>query len=190
MSVKKEDVSPQEPRELMMRTSTEDASTKPAEGAVKLEKPPDQDVAGPDVAQISTPNPAPTPAGGGAGAGEDTDEINFDSILNETSNDGPNEFDLHLDFGNDDMGNQNFLAQSNYLPPQQQPPPPLSDGRPSHMEDFGAAGESSFNDLFMDGDDFGGDGGGGGGGEGDTDVNMEGDGLMNLDELDSNWFDT
>lgn len=197
MPIKSEEKEEAGPQESVVR-GPGNASPSAVEAAVvKLEKPPDQDVAPP--APSGAGAEVGTGAGAGAGAGDDTDEINFDAILNETTEGGgPNEFDLHLDFENDEMGNQNFLAQSNFVSqgqqeqpqPQQQQPPP--DGREGSMEEFGTAGELSFNDLFIEGDSFGGDGGAGGeGGGGDgTDANVDGDGLVNLDELDSNWFNT
>jgi hypothetical protein len=43
-----------------------------------------------------------------------------------------------------------------------------------------APGESSFDDLFMENENFG--------GEGLGDQNLLGDDLMNINELDDNWF--
>ncbi|GFF58280.1 hypothetical protein IFM46972_11058 [Aspergillus udagawae] len=154
-----------------------------------------------------------------------TTEINFDSMLNDTAG-GPNEFDLHLDFGDDDIGNQNFLSGTSLgntgiggdigqetdqsgamasmfskdgdnigngptggdafdlefqktggFPGQDQ----QAGGQMSnHADDVMAPGESSFDDLFMENENFG--------GEGLGDQNLLGDDLMNIDELDDNWF--
>ncbi|KAF4168308.1 hypothetical protein CNMCM6936_002764 [Aspergillus lentulus] len=153
-----------------------------------------------------------------------TTEINFDSMLNDGGS-GPNEFDLHLDFGDDDIGNQNFLSGSSLgntgiggdigqetdqsgamasmfskegdnlgsgptggdafdlefqktdgFPGQDQ----QAGGQMSNnADDVMAPGESSFDDLFMENENFG---------EGLGDQNLLGDGLMNINELDDNWF--
>lgn len=42
------------------------------------------------------------------------EELNFDSVLPVTG-DGANDFDLHLNFANDEIGNQNFLAGTNFI---------------------------------------------------------------------------
>ncbi|KAJ5091637.1 hypothetical protein NUU61_006507 [Penicillium alfredii] len=139
-----------------------------------------------------------------------TDEINFDSVLNDSG--GPNSFDLDLDFGNDDMGNQAFLSGSSFgntgmggtdKPSVSQPPDSSAHatgggafdmelqrtegganqlpGQDSAMEDIMGPGESSFDDLFMETENLGGNGTG--------DLNqLEGDSLMNISELDDNWF--
>ncbi|RHZ55333.1 uncharacterized protein CDV56_107711 [Aspergillus thermomutatus] len=154
-----------------------------------------------------------------------TTEINFDSMLNDTGG-GPNEFDLHLDFGDDDLGNQNFLSGSGlgntgiggdigqetdqsgamasmfskegnnlgsvptggdafdlefqkaegFTGQDQQAGEQMS----NNADDVMAPGESSFDDLFMENENFG--------GEGLGDQNLLGDGLMNINELDDNWF--
>ncbi|RJE18839.1 hypothetical protein PHISCL_08821 [Aspergillus sclerotialis] len=139
-------------------------------------------------------------------------EINFDSVLNDTG--GANEFDLHLDFGDDDIGNQNFLSGTNMVDSgigsgadnapgvenntantsiggdafdielqKANAPDPSSQGQgqadnqgSNNQEDMMAPGQSSFDDLFMDHDSMG-------------DPNfLEGDGLMNINELDDSWF--
>ncbi|GLA02714.1 hypothetical protein AnigIFM60653_002239 [Aspergillus niger] len=51
----------------------------------------------------------------------------------------------------------------------------------SNMEDVMAPGESSFDDLFMENDNFGGDG------AGDASL-LDGDGLVNINDLDDSWF--
>lgn len=134
--------------------------------------------------------------------------INFDSVLNDTG--GGNSFDLNLDFGNDDMGNQAFLSGSTFggpLPDTEKPNtsnpaetsiPTPSGGGAFDMElqksDTGAnmfpeqgtgademmgPGESNFDDLFMETENFG---------EGGDLNHLEGDSLMNISELDDNWF--
>lgn len=134
--------------------------------------------------------------------------INFDSVLNDSG--GGNSFDLNLDFGNDDMGNQAFLSGSTFggpLPDTEKPNasnpaetsiPTPSGGGAFDMElqksDTGTnmfpeqgtggdemmgPGESNFDDLFMETENFGESG----------DLNhLEGDSLMNISELDDNWF--
>jgi hypothetical protein len=117
---------------------------------------------------------------------------------------GPNDFDLSLDFGNDDIENQNFLAGTNFLdsstaaatitgdgmenqgsissllrglesyathPTDDQfnfdfnrlsadasRQQPINDQRNNSQDDMALHGESSFDDLFMEKDNFGGDG--------------------------------
>ncbi|KAJ5486938.1 hypothetical protein N7530_001238 [Penicillium desertorum] len=119
---------------------------------------------------------------------------------------------IHLDFNDDDMGNQAFLSGSNFTTSgttggvdrlnTTQPLGNTSDapagggafdmelqkteGDDSNFlhsnsgEDFMGPAESNFDDLFMDTDNFGENGG---------DFNqLEGDSLMNVNELDDNWF--
>lgn len=141
---------------------------------------------------------------------------------------GVNEFDLHLDFGDDEIGNQNFLSGSNLgatttgdgaqgapdannssavtaggdafdmelqkVGTATESGPQAGEGQPASQpelstglenpggetsEDVMGPGESSFDDLFMGSENFGGDG--------DQGL-LEGDGLMNMSELDDNWF--
>ncbi|KAA8651909.1 hypothetical protein EYZ11_007346 [Aspergillus tanneri] len=180
-----------------------------AETAVKAEKP-DETATAPELV-LSGPT-----------------EINFDSVLNDTGA-GANEFDLNLDFGNDDLGNENFLSGSNVdgantgitdqggkggesLANQASDFPGMEnqdtsmptggdafdlelqkaegfsgiDGTQDDLfggntEDIMAPGESSFDDLFMESENFG------SGGVGDPNL-LEGDGLMNINELDDSWF--
>ncbi|KAL1998278.1 hypothetical protein VTN02DRAFT_6489 [Thermoascus thermophilus] len=176
-----------------------------------------------------------------SGAGE---EMNFDSMLPDTSG-GANAFELNLDFGNDEIGNQNFLSGANFLDSgnsgtneqgkdqggsissllpglesyaanaagddfnvelqqvgndtsqqqqqqQQQPQPqqaqqqqqqqqPQQSEAPKDkgQEEIIAPGESSFDDLFMEGDNFGGEG---------EDSMLGGDGLMDIGDIDDAWF--
>ncbi|KAL2005496.1 hypothetical protein VTN00DRAFT_2707 [Thermoascus crustaceus] len=177
-----------------------------------------------------------------SGAGE---EMNFDSMLPDTSG-GANAFDLNLDFGNDEIGNQNFLSGANFLDSgnsgtneqgkdqggsissllpglesyaanavgddfnvelqqvgndtsQQQQQPQQHQAQQQQQqqgqqreqqqqseaqkdkgpEEVIAPGESSFDDLFMEGDNFGGEG---------DDSMLGGDGLMDIGELDDAWF--
>ncbi|KAJ5579451.1 uncharacterized protein N7459_005436 [Penicillium hispanicum] len=141
-----------------------------------------------------------------------TDGLNFDSVLNDTG--GSNSFNLSLDFGDDDVGNQAFLSGSafgNAAPSSTDKPaaslPPESSGGPAPtsgdifdmeiqktdgesnmfpdqgtgMEDIMGPGESSFDDLFMETENLGDNGTG--------NLNqLEGDSLMNISELDDNWF--
>jgi hypothetical protein len=140
------------------------------------------------------------------------EDLNFDSVLNDTVlNDtgGTNDFDLSLDFNDNDMGNQAFLSGSNFAgagatgatekPNTSQPMEATTStgGGAFDMElqktegddnfqqgnatdDFMGPAESNFDDLFMDTDNFGENGG---------DFNqLEGDSLMNVNELDDNWF--
>lgn len=160
--------------------------------------------------------------------GADTTEAKAEPETNDSG--GVNEFDLHLDFGDDEIGNQNFLSGSNFgatatgddgtpdldhsaatgggdvfdmelqkvdgsetEQQQQQQPQEQSQPQPQEMaassqvdgpggemvEDVMGPGESSFDDLFLDSENFG--------GEGDQGL-LEGDGLMNMSELDDNWF--
>lgn len=177
-----------------------------------------------------------------SGAGE---EMNFDSMLPDTSG-GANAFDLNLDFGNDEIGNQNFLSGANFLDSgnsgtneqgkdqggsissllpglesyaanaagddfnvelqqvgndtsqQQQQPQQLQAQQQQQQqgqqqeqqqqseaqkdkgqEEVIAPGESSFDDLFMEGDNFGGEG---------DDSMLGGDGLMDIGDIDDAWF--
>ncbi|KAE8145668.1 hypothetical protein BDV25DRAFT_66106 [Aspergillus avenaceus] len=153
-------------------------------------------------------------------------DINFDAVLNDSG--GANDFDLNLDFGDDDLGNETFLSGSNFgntaaggAPNQQKRSdqtnnmtsditgPENNNNTPTGgdlfdlelkktgvfdtqhgadegqlgngTEDIMAPGESSFDDLFMDNENFG------GGEVGDSNM-LEGDGLMNINELDDSWF--
>jgi len=134
--------------------------------------------------------------------------INFDSVLN---GEGANSFDLNLDFGNDDMGDQAFLTgafgnatetstdkPATSMPGEHLTNAPASGGafdlELQHTgmdstsfpdqgtgDDIMGPGESSFDDLFMETENLG--------EEGTGDLNqLEGDSLMNLNELDDNWF--
>ena len=168
-----------------------------AEQPVKTEKPDEA----PTISEQQPPAPS--------------EETKLETGLDDGGGGGVNEFDLHLDFGDDEMGNQNFLSGSNigagigggtnemtadpsssvptggdafYMdfekaeqPQQQQQQQPGADGQGGdNTEDIMAPGESSFDDLFMGSENFGGEGG-------DQGL-LEGDGLMNLNELDDNWF--
>ncbi|KAJ5161498.1 hypothetical protein N7492_006890 [Penicillium capsulatum] len=136
-----------------------------------------------------------------------TDGLNFDSVLNEAG--GSNSFNLSLDFGDDDMGNQAFLSGSAFgnnaapeggKPETSQAPESTTapaggdafdmelqktEGDPfpedgNAMDDIMGPGESSFDDLFMETENLG---------DGSGDMNqLEGDSLMNLNELDDSWF--
>ncbi|KAH8704055.1 hypothetical protein BGW36DRAFT_370494 [Talaromyces proteolyticus] len=139
------------------------------------------------------------------------DDLNFDSMISTDGGNG-NEFDLNFNFGNDDIGNQNFLEGTNFLPPgtamaegtSNNDPGPNSISsllpglesyavdnnaggdfnlelqkleQPSVQEDMLVPGESSFDDLFLEKDHL----------EGEDNL-LSGDGLMELGELDENWF--
>lgn len=138
------------------------------------------------------------------------EDLTFDSVLNDTG--GTNDFGLSLDFNDDDMGNQAFLSGSNFTasgatggadklsttqPPGNTLDVPAGGGafdmelqktegdegnflQSNSGEDFMGPAESNFDDLFMDTDNFGENGG---------EFNqLEGDSLMNVNELDDNWF--
>ncbi|KAJ5188862.1 hypothetical protein N7491_005183 [Penicillium cf. griseofulvum] len=136
------------------------------------------------------------------------EDLTFDSVLNDTG--GTNDFGLSLDFNDDDMGNQAFLSGSNFTAPGATGADKLSTqhantsdvpagggafdmelqkteggdnnflGQGNSGDDFMGPAESNFDDLFMDTDNFGENGG---------DFNqLEGDSLMNVNELDDNWF--
>ncbi|GAD95086.1 hypothetical protein ANI_1_1896074 [Paecilomyces variotii No. 5] len=159
------------------------------------------------------------------------DELNFDSMLPDTGGTGTNEFDLHLDFGNDEIGNQNFLSGTSFLDSEagnngrtgqgkdqrgsissllpglesyaanatgeefnmdlqgsgnntsqqqgQQQPDTQKDNNNNNQDEMMAPGGSSFDDLFMENDNFGADG---------DDNLLGGDGLMDIGELDDSWF--
>ncbi|KAL4790864.1 hypothetical protein BDV19DRAFT_371601 [Aspergillus venezuelensis] len=187
---------------------------------VKVEQQTDQSQDQQDTANVlakeenpDTVNIAPTQDAQATGEQE---EINFNSLLN---NQGSNEFDLNLDFGDDNnAGNENFFnanfgdpsagsgldtgnAQmagtesghhSNALPTggdafdlelrkfSTQPGDP-NDQFGSNTEDIMGPGESSFDDLFMESENIGGND------NGDQDL-LAGDGLMQLNELDDSWF--
>ncbi|KAJ5301478.1 hypothetical protein N7508_006341 [Penicillium antarcticum] len=136
------------------------------------------------------------------------EELNFDSVLNTG---GTNDFDLSLDFNDNDMGNQAFLSGSNFAgasatgtaeKPNTSQAQPMeatastgggafdmelskTDGDDNFLQgnatdDFMGPAESNFDDLFMDTENFG---------ENSGDFNqLEGDTLMNVNELDDNWF--
>lgn len=133
--------------------------------------------------------------------------INFDSVLH---GEGANSFDLNLDFGNDDMGDQAFLSGTFANATETSADKPATsvaedstnapaggdafdlelqntgmDSNPfpdqGTGDDIMGPGESSFDDLFMETENLGEDG--------TSDLNqLEGDSLMNLNELDDNWF--
>ncbi|KAJ5166907.1 uncharacterized protein N7482_005688 [Penicillium canariense] len=137
-----------------------------------------------------------------------TEGVNFDSVLDEGG--AANSFDLNLDFGNDDMGNQAFLSGTAFgnnatsgtdkagpslptdnptaasaggdtfdmelgRPDDNEPFPDQGNG----MEDIMGPGESSFDDLFMENENL----------DDTGDLSrLEGDSLMNINELDDSWF--
>ncbi|CAG8398554.1 unnamed protein product [Penicillium salamii] len=126
------------------------------------------------------------------------EDLTFDSVLNDGGN--TNDFGLSLDFNDDDMGNQAFLSGSNFTggaDKSNTPQPPTSGGafdmelqktegdegnflEQGNTEDFMGPAESNFDDLFLDTENFEENGG---------DFNqLEGGSLMNVNELDDNWF--
>ncbi|KAL4888713.1 hypothetical protein BDV59DRAFT_205834 [Aspergillus ambiguus] len=154
-------------------------------------------------------------------------DLNFNTAPNNPE--GPNDFDLNLDFGDDNIGNENFLSGSNFgslhegghnepdktnIPPANTSPntqgdagqntniqtggdafdlelqkagvfteqqPEAQTNNTGNNEDTMALGQSSFDELFMESENFGGEG------MGDPNL-LEGDGLMNINELDDSWF--
>ena len=126
------------------------------------------------------------------------EDLTFDSVLNDGGN--TNDFGLSLDFNDDDMGNQAFLSGSNFTggaDKSNTPQPPTGGGafdmelqktegddgnflEQGNGEDFMGPAESNFDDLFLDTENFEENGG---------DFNqLEGGSLMNVNELDDNWF--
>jgi hypothetical protein len=140
--------------------------------------------------------------------------IDFDSVLNDSAG-GANDFDLDLDFGGDvGLGNQNFLGVGSGGGQEQEQGKGAGeeamttdaagmegnaasiggDAFDMELQKAGAAdpgmqgqqggnnaeemmpGPSSFDDLFMEHDSMG-----------ESNL-LEGDGLMNLNELDDSWF--
>lgn len=218
-------------------TTTEEP---PAAGAGQPSQPSE-----PAEKPIKTENPEETGPGAdtGAGTGADITEGKAEPGTNDSNGGGGggvNEFDLHLDFGDDEIGNRNFLSgafgttgtgdgttpdldhsaatgggdafdmelqkvggaadteqqqqqqqqqsQQQSQPQQPQPQPQDTTGSAQMdgggsggemLEDVMGPGESSFDDLFLDSENFGGDG--------DQGL-LDGDGLMNMSELDDNWF--
>lgn len=208
------DAQPLEPSKPEDEPNSVKVEEKPAGG---LDLPAPADAPGPqpceDVAVKTEQKPETETAAEPSGQSlmEGHDGINFDSVLNEGG--GSHSFDLSLDFGDDDTGNQAFLSGSGLGgsapsgPDQQSSSQPVDnntttgapagggafdlelskpDGDPNGfpdqtMDDLMGPGESNFDDLFLETDNLGGDDAG--------NVNsMEGDSLMNLDELDGDWF--
>ncbi|KAG2415340.1 hypothetical protein HFD88_006531 [Aspergillus terreus] len=215
-------------------TNTSQPASKPAEEAVGANPlqvngestVPQQEVKAEQMEDTS--NPGNQPLSG-------TGELNFNQAPNDAS--APNEFDLNLDFGEDNIGNENFLSGSNFgnidqsghneqeksndtptniasnahgdtgqdtnvqaggdafdlelqkagVFTEQQPEGQSTNnnsnnnGNNGNNEDAMALGQSSFDELFMESENFGGEG------MGDPNL-LEGDGLMNINELDDSWF--
>lgn len=205
---------PPAPEKLEPGTEPEKVETKTEEGAAPAPSQPTEAIPVPqpsgDAAVKKEKEPDSTPAPDQAFP-ESTEGLNFDSMLN--TNGGSNSFDLHLDFGNDDMGNQAFLSGtafggtpttgadkpgSSLATGSGTTPAPAGGGafdlelqnrggenpfpgQDGGTEDIMGPGESSFDDLFMETENMGDNGTG--------DLNqLEGDTLMNLNELDENWF--
>ncbi|KAL3480379.1 hypothetical protein BJX99DRAFT_220696 [Aspergillus californicus] len=181
-----------------------DTESKPIDTAVKVEEQTDVNQGQQEAANVPVKeeelqgNTAPPPAQE-PGVPE---EINFDSLLN---NQGTNEFDISLDFGDENnAGNENFFADANFgdsnadtgLEQQGHDNSGLGTGGDAfdlelqkfsgdpndqfggNTEDIMGPGESSFDDLFMENDNLGGNE------NGDQDL-LGGEGLM---ELDDSWF--
>lgn len=138
-----------------------------------------------------------------------TEGIQFGTVLDEAG--AGNSFDLNYDFGNDDMGNQAFLSGTALgntttgpdKPGASLPPTDNATAAPAGggafdlelgqteganafpdagngMDDMMGPGESSFDDLFMENENFG---------ETAGDLHqLEGDSLMEINELDDSWF--
>ncbi|OJJ49825.1 hypothetical protein ASPZODRAFT_128356 [Penicilliopsis zonata CBS 506.65] len=218
------DVQPQSAH-LGLSTETEGLEIKAAEEPETTDKPTEEnlsDAPGLSSGNLEKAEGMPSTEGASfAAAAAGNEEISFDSMLADTTGE-PNEFDLHLDFGNDEVGNQNFLAGSSFNmgagtqdvtgmeestndagdindnnrqqggedhlmmhtldggPMNLDLPVSQGEGQGS-SEDGIAPGESSFEDLFLEADGFGDDGLGEHG-------LLEGDGMMNVNELDDNWF--
>lgn len=204
---------PAAPEKMELDTEPEKVVIKAEEGAAAGLPQPTEAIPGPqpsgDVTVKEEKEPENT-APADQAFPESTEGLNFDSVLND--NGGSNSFDLHLDFGNDDMGNQAFLSGTAFgnnaptgtdkpgtsLPMESNTAAPAGGGsfdlglqnpggenpfpdQDAGAEDIMGPGESSFDDLFMETENLGDNGTG--------DLNqLEGDSLMNLNELDDNWF--
>lgn len=184
-------------------------SPSPEKVDLKKEEP---TVAEPQVTPTTVPEPQPKEVKvkeeNEQGASAPAQEINFESVLNDTG--GASTFDLDLDFGNDDTGNQAFLSGTTFgstekpnasmppdIPMENTIPTPAGGGafdmelertdgdtnmfpeQGTGTDDMMGPGESSFDDLFMETENFG---------EGGDLNHLEGDSLMNISELDDNWF--
>ncbi|KAJ5633825.1 hypothetical protein N7528_001667 [Penicillium herquei] len=135
--------------------------------------------------------------------------LNFDSVLNEG---GSGSFNLSLDFGDDDMGNQAFLSGSAFSnvpgdsktsasqPPENSTTTASAGGGAFDMElQKSEGGSNAFPDQGNAMDDLMAPGESSFddlfmenenlGGDSTEDLNqLEGDSLMNLNELEDNWF--
>lgn len=199
------------PEKLEPGAESEKVETKAEEGAAPVPSQPTEATPGPqsgDVEVKKEKEPDSTDRADQAFS-ESADNVNFDSVLNASGE--SNFFDLHLDSGND-MGNQAFLSGTAFGNTEptgtEQPGTSLATGsgttaapageaefdlqlqnagseNPFSEQDGGTddmmPGESSFDDLFMEAENMGDNGTG--------EINqLEGDTLMNLNELDDNWF--
>ncbi|KAL3494719.1 hypothetical protein BJX62DRAFT_26578 [Aspergillus germanicus] len=183
----------------------------PIDTAIKVEQQTDTNNDQQDTADISVKVEEPQGKSAGPAVSSQeatgTDEINFDSLLN---NQGQNEFDLTLDFGDDNTaGNENFF-NANFGDPNVNNGLEVGSAEPGHenalpaggdafdlelqkfsgdpdeqfgtnTEDIMGPGESSFDDLFMESENLGGNE------NGDQDL-LGGDELMQINELDDSWF--
>lgn len=205
---------PPAPEKLEPDTGPDQVETKAEEGAAPAPPQPTEAIPGPqpsgDAAATVKKEKEPDSTAADQPFAESTEGLNFDSVLN--TNGGSNSFDLHLDFGNDDMGDQAFLSGTAFgntastgtdkpgtsLPTDSNTTPAPAGGgvfdlelqnaggenpfpgQEGGTEDIMGPGESSFDDLFMETENMGDNAG---------DLNqLEGDTLMNLNELDENWF--
>ncbi|OOG00915.1 hypothetical protein ASPCADRAFT_202742 [Aspergillus carbonarius ITEM 5010] len=225
---------PQPPEQPAVNTNTVQAEAEPADD-VPAPKPEadvndNQQVSGDQPIKVEKSDESAAAVAGAQSLSAPGD-FNFDSMLNDNA--GTNDFDLNLDFGDDDVGNDSFLSGSNLLnastgpnngnngannqPTDATPALPGNESNPAAAPMGGDAfdlelqkaaaftsqedasgeqpfdgqgggnvedvmpGESSFDDLFMESDNFGGDG------PGDAGL-LDGDGLVNINDLDDSWF--
>ncbi|KAL2828441.1 hypothetical protein BDW59DRAFT_143119 [Aspergillus cavernicola] len=190
-----------------------ETESKPIDSTVNLEQQTDmnKDQQGTTNVRVKEEEPeggnaAPPPPSQDAGG---TEDINFDSLLN---NQGTNEFDLNIDFDDDNNGgHENFFSDANFSDPNTGTGLNIGNTESGHddtglatggdafdlelqkfsgdpndqfgnnTEDIMGPGESSFDDLFMESENIGGNE------NGDQDL-LGGDGMMQLNELDDSWF--
>ncbi|KAL4917547.1 hypothetical protein BDW62DRAFT_82613 [Aspergillus aurantiobrunneus] len=209
------------PEQMDAGTVPSESETKKTDSAVKVEQQTDlkNDQQGAADASVKEEGPqgagAALPLSGQDAAG--TEEINFDSLLD---NQGSNEFDLDLDFGNDNnAGNENFFnanfgdssagsgldagntqnsnTESGHdnnalstggdafdleLEKFSTQPGDQNEQFGLNTDDIMGPGESSFDDLFLESENLGGNENG--------DQNLLGnDELMQFNDIHDNWGD-